>query len=147
MEKEVERLLERYDTSLPESLVYEFSNKEYHEGVNTLFCSSPIFDIKLNSVGLEVTNKINSEKFSYYSFTDHNGTFRPKVIFNDKEYNPLIESAIITDNKIMNTLSSLEHIIGDCNIDKLHDCSRTISLAKNFLEGRNPYGIPLYSTP
>jgi len=147
MEKEVKELLSRYETSLPESLVNTFSNKEYHEGVNTLFCSSPIYDIKLNPSGIEFISKNNSDKFTYYVFTNENGIFRPKVIFNDKEYNPLIESVSNIDNRMINTLSTLEHIINDCNIEKLSDCISTIYFAKNFLEGRNPNGIPLYSTP
>ena len=147
MEKEVRNLLDRYETSLPESLVHKFTNKEYHEGINTLFCSSPIYDIKLNPAGIQVISKNNTDKFTYFVFTDKNGVFRPKVIFNDKEYNPLIESLNNVDNKIFNTLSTLEHIINDCSIDKLDDCRSTIYFAKNFLEGRNPNGIPIYSTP
>ena len=147
MEKEVKKLLDRYETSLPESLINKFTSKEYHEGVNTLFCSSPIYDIKVNPAGVQVISKINSDNFTYFAFTDKNGVFRPKVIFNENEYNPFIQSLDNVDTRIFNTLSTLEHIINDCNIDKLDDCRSTIAFAKNFLEGRNPNGIPMYSTP
>ena len=50
MEKEVKKLLERYETSLPESLVHKFTNKEYHEGVKMVSFVQKLFLMIKNTI-------------------------------------------------------------------------------------------------